>query len=179
MNKKNVPFGPLKAVVTGSIIAIAGLSMMVGTTKPAMAGSSFSLSISTNDFTIGYRSYSGGGYRYWTPGCFDEHHHWHDGYYSGPVVYDIDRDDGYHGDRDRHYDYDSYRFNDHNDYRSYDNRDRDGGWNGHDSDGNHGRDGGGWGGHDSDGYRGHDGGGWVNHGSDDSRGRDGGGDHDH
>jgi hypothetical protein len=66
---------------------------MIGTAKPAAADSSFSFSISTDSFHIGYRSCDrDGGYRYWTPACRDDYGHWHDGYFSGPVVYPYSSD---------------------------------------------------------------------------------------
>jgi hypothetical protein len=167
MNTMKMSFAPVKVGLVTGLVAIAGLSMLVGTAKPAVAGSSFSISISTNDFTLGYRNYNGGGYRYWHPGCYDSHHHWLDGYYSGPVVYNVGP--GY--DSDRHFDggysqpdyrsddHSNYRGNDHSNYRddhnSYRTQDHDGDRTDRDShandQGGDRRDGGG----DHGGYQGH------------------------
>jgi hypothetical protein len=141
MNDKLSPGKWIKGGLLTGVVAIAGLAMMIGTAKPATADGGFSFSISTNNFSIGYRSCPGGGYRYWNPGSFDRDHHWHDGYYSGPVVY-LNGNDYRHSDRD-YRDRDREHGNWNNDYRGddRDRRDRDGGdrdnhdfghWDGHD-----------------------------------------------
>jgi len=99
MNGKKTAVKFLKVGVLSGLVALASLTMLIGTSRPVSADSSFSISISTNDFTVGYRACDGGGYRLWTPGCYDRFHVWHDGYFSGPVIYVPERDHAFYGPR--------------------------------------------------------------------------------
>jgi hypothetical protein len=126
--KRLVSFG----AVAGLAI-VAGLSLMIGTPQKATAGTNFSIVISTNDFTVGYRTCSDGGYRYWNPGYYDRFHEWHGGYYTGQEVYFPAGDNSGPGYRDYHND-NSQGWSNNND-----NRRGDHGWS-NDNGGRHGHD---------------------------------------
>jgi hypothetical protein len=76
-----------KLMVWSSFLLFVLSFLFLAAPKPAVAGSSFSIGISSGGIGIGYRQWSGGGYRRWHGGYYDGWHHYHDGYWVGPVVY--------------------------------------------------------------------------------------------
>jgi hypothetical protein len=92
MNKAMTRSFSAKYLLWSTMLLMAMAAMLLSSPKPATAGSSFSIGLGFGGGSVVYRSWSGGGYRDWHPGWSDRWHHFHDGYYYGPVIYSAPAD---------------------------------------------------------------------------------------
>jgi hypothetical protein len=159
MIKSKVRSISAKFMLLVGVVVMVMSALLLAAPKPAAAGTDFSIGLNIGGSQIVYRNWSGGGYRYWHGAYWDHDHHWHDGYYYGPVVYSAPVDSYYWTNGAPHY-YHHFGgvyggYNHYNDGGGYNHYNNDGGGYNHYN--------GGWGHNDDD--NGHsNGGAWAQHG---------------